>query len=675
MRSDKYPRLSSPISIGPAILKNRIIMGSMHTGFEEEKNGFKKLAEFYEARAKGGVSLIVTGGISPNRSGWLAPFSSKLTTKKESYKHKIITETVHSHDCKILLQILHSGRYGYHPFSCAPSKIKSPITPFTPRKLSIYGIKKTINDYINCAELANHCGYDGVEIMGSEGYLINQFITTNTNNRNDEWGGSYNNRVRFALNIIRGIRERIGTDFIIMYRLSLLDLINNGSSWEETKRLAYDIEKAGANIINTGIGWHESRIPTIASNVPRAAFTPITKQLKPHISIPIVATNRINNPETIERLLEDNFADLVSMARPFLSDPNFVNKAITGNDRTINTCIACNQACLDNVFKKKAASCLVNPEIGFEGKSITSLTSTKKNIAVVGAGPAGCMCAIYLSQKKHKVTLYEMSSKIGGQLNLANKIPGKQEFNETLRYINNQLDFYNIEVILNHKVEEKELLTNKYDAVIISTGITPRTPSIKGINSKIVLSYRDILTKNINFKKNIGIIGAGGIGFDVATFLAYKDSKMGISKKEFYDEWGIDITARKEAGIIPPNIKPSNFNIYLLQRKKTKMGISLGKTTGWIHRKALQNKKVNFISGVEYEEITENGLRLKQGKKIIYLELDHLIICAGQEASNYLYLSLKNKRDNVFVIGGAYEAKEIDAQSAIKQAYELARII
>ena len=675
MIENKYPYLSKQLDLGFTILQNRVMMGSMHTGLEHNKHGYHKLADFYKARAKGGVSLIVTGGVSPNISGWVKPFSSKLTTKHEAIKHQIITQSVHEFNSKILMQILHSGRYGYHPLACAPSKLKSPISPFTPRKLTVYGINKTINDYINCAELAQLAGYDGVEIMGSEGYLINEFLVSRTNKRDDNWGGDYTNRSRFAIQIIKGIRQATGPNFIIMYRLSLLDLVKNGSSWKETIKLAKDIEIAGATIINTGIGWHESRVPTIASSVPRGAFTPITKKLKPYIKIPIVATNRINTPDLIEDLLQNDIADIISMARPFLADPNFINKAITGNKDLINTCIACNQACLDNVFAKKTASCLVNPTVGIEGELESKPINLPKKIAIVGAGPAGSMCAIYLSKKGHIVTLFDSSDKIGGQLNLACMVPGKEEFHETLRYLNMQLKHYKVKVELNNRVEANKLGIDKFDIVIIATGVIPKSPNIDGISKHNVITYQDVLLNKVPLKKDIAIIGAGGIGFDVATYLAYQESNIGTNAIEFYKEWGIDITGEEQSGLKNPEVAPSKYNIYLLQRKTTKMGKSLGKTTGWIHRTALKNKNVKFLNGVDYKRIDNDGINICRNGTQIKLNVGHVIICAGQSSSQELYNNLKDKRDNVFIIGGAKEAKEIDAKSAIQQAFDLAKII
>ncbi|MFT6835761.1 MAG: 2,4-dienoyl-CoA reductase (NADPH2) [Francisellaceae bacterium] len=672
-----FPKMFEPLDLGFTTLRNRVIMGSMHTGLEEDKKGFYKLAEFYRRRAKGGVGLIVTGGISPNKRGWLLPFGAKMNTKKESNKHKVITEAVHEEGGKILMQILHAGRYGYHPFIVAPSKIKSPISPFKPRKaLSNWGISNTIKSYGKSAKLAKDAGYDGVEIMGSEGYLINQFLVSRTNKRNDKWGGTFAKRMKFAVDIIKTVRQTVGNDFIIMFRLSMIDLVENGSSWEEIIILAKAVEEAGATIINTGIGWHEARIPTIGTMVPRAAFVSITKKIKPELTIPVVATNRINTAETIEEILSDGTADLVSMARPLLADPDFVVKAQNGKVEGINTCIACNQACLDHIFSRKNASCLVNPIACRETELNISSTANKKKIAVVGSGPAGCSFAITAAECGHHVTLYEMSDKIGGQFNIASKIPGKEEFSETLRYFDYQIKSLGISLQLNHTVTIDDVKQGQFDEIIISTGVKPRIPNIEGVEHKKVITYMDfILGKKSLCGKKIAIIGAGGIGFDVATFLVHSGQQIGKNKEEFYKEWGIDIHMDQTGGLQQAQVKASAYDVYLLQRKEEKQGARLGKTTGWIHRATLKHKQVNQISGVKYNKIDDQGLHYSKGDVTYILDVDNVILCSGQNSVRELYDKLSEHNITARIIGGADVAAEVDAKRAIKQAVELAVVI
>lgn len=664
--------LNQPLNLGFTELKNRIIMGSMHTGLEEDKKDFRRLAQFYETRAKGGVGLIVTGGIAPSRRGWLAPFSAKLTTKKEAKKHTLITESVHQHGSKILLQILHAGRYGYHPLIVAPSKIKSPISPFTPKALRRSGVKTIVEQFAHSAELAKLAGYDGVEIMGSEGYLINQFLVGRTNKRHDEYGGNFTNRMRFAVDIVKKIRQACGDDFIIMFRLSMLDLVEDGSNWEEVVLLAETLEDAGVTIINTGIGWHEARIPTIATMVPRAAFTPITQKLKPFVSTPLVATNRINHPIVIENILKEGHCDLVSMARPFLADAEFVNKAINHQFDDINTCIACNQACLDHVFLKKEASCLVNPIACRETELHLVKTDQPKNLAVVGAGPAGCSFAITASQRGHNVTLFEKSHAIGGQFNLASVIPGKEEFKETLRYFNHKIDQLGIHLKLNS--EFNLAMANDFDEVIISSGVKPRIPELEGITHPKVATYMEILTKQKNPGAKVAIIGAGGIGIDVADYLAFFHSNHSDAS-EFYKEWGIDIHAETRGGLMKPEITPSPYEIHLLQRKKEPIGKRLGKTTGWIHRMTLRHKKVTLHSGVIYHKIDDNGLHFSIDDQMQCLAVDTIILCSGQLSVNELFHKLQEKNIKAHIIGGADVAKELDAKRAIEQATRLALTI
>ncbi len=671
----KYPHLLSPLDLGFTTLKNRVLMGSMHTGLEEEKNGFHKLAAFYKERAKGGVGLIVTGGVAPNISGWVAPFASKLTTKKEIEKHKLITKAVHAEGGKIALQILHAGRYAFHPLAVAPSAIKSPISPFKPWRMPSFMIENTINDYANCALSAQEAGYDGVEIMGSEGYLINQFLVKKTNKRTDKWGGSYENRMRFAVEIVRLTREKVGPRFIIIYRLSLMDLIENGSSWEEIVTLAKEIEKAGATIINTGIGWHEARIPTIATMVPRGTFTFTTQKIRSELKIPVITTNRINTPEKAEEVLAKGEADMVSMARPMLADSNFVVKAMTNRSNEINTCIGCNQACLDHAFVGKVASCLVNPRACHETELVYTKTTNIKNIAVIGAGPAGLATAVTLAKRGHTVTLFDKEENIGGQFNIAKQIPGKEEFYETLRYYQTKIEKYAITLKLGHEVTTDELIMDKFDEIVIATGITPRTPKINGINHPKVLSYIDVIKHKKPVGNKVAIIGAGGIGFDVAEYLLHNklETPDAIS---FMQEWGIDHTLSTRGGLLSHKVIPHTAReIYLCQRTAGKLGKKLGKTTGWIHRASLKKHKVKMLSDLEYTKIDNAGLHfIKDGKNSV-LPVDNIIICAGQDSYNKLAVELATKNINSHVIGGAFEAHELDAKFAIRQGSELAAIL
>ncbi|MCF6807161.1 NADPH-dependent 2,4-dienoyl-CoA reductase [Thiotrichales bacterium 19S9-12] len=662
--------LNQPLDLGFTQLKNRIIMGSMHTGLEEDKSLYR-LAKFYEERAKGGVGLIVTGGISPSRRGWLIPFGAKLTTKKEAKKHQVITDCVHEHGSKILLQILHAGRYGYHPLIVAPSKIKAPISPFTPRALTRFGINRIIKQFARSAYLAQQAGYDGVEVMGSEGYLINQFLVSRTNQRDDQFGGNFNHRMRIAVEIIKAIRATCGNNFIIMFRLSMLDLVENGSSWEEVVELAKTLEANGVTIINTGIGWHEARIPTIATMVPRAAFTPITKKLKPYVSTPLVATNRINDPDVIEYVLKEEHCDLISMARPFLADAQFVNKAINHKKETINTCIGCNQACLDHVFAKKEASCLVNPLACHETELKVEKADNPKNIAVVGAGPAGCAFAITAAERGHKITLFEKNNSIGGQFNLASEIPAKVEFKETLRYFSTQIERFNINLKTNTAVTSSMLLDGNFDEIIIASGVKPRIPQLEGVSHPKVATYMEILTKQKVPGKKVAIMGAGGIGVDVADYLSYNhvDSKDHLSA--FYKEWGIDINANHRGGLMTPQISPSPYELHLLQRKKERIGKRLGKTTGWIHRMNLKNKGIKLYSGVTYKKIDDQGLHIHIDEKDQCLDVDTIILCTGQLSVNELYDELKDKV-SAHIIGGAELANELDAKRVIDQAVRLA---
>src|SRR6185437_4035732 len=672
MRMTKYPYLLSPLDLGFTTLKNRVVMGSMHTGLEEEKDGFNRLAAFYAERARGGVGLIVTGGVAPDFCGWAYPFSAKMTSKKEVNQHKVITEAVHNNGGKIAMQILHTGRYAYHPFAVAPSAIKSPITPFKPWKLPNFLVEKTINNYARCAGLAQDAGYDGVEVMGSEGYLINEFIVTKTNKRTDKWGGSYENRIRFPLEIIRRIRQKVGPNFIIIYRLSLADLVEDGSSWDEVVMLAKKIEEAGATIINSGIGWHESRVPTIATMVPRAAFTFASQKLRGEVKIPIITTNRINTPEVGEEIIANNVADMVSMARPMLADADFVLKASKDRANEINTCIGCNQACLDHAFVKKVASCLVNPQACHETELVYTKTLSPKRIAVVGAGPAGLSCAVIAAKRGHKVTLYDKNDMIGGQFNLAKQIPGKEEFYETLRYFKVKIAKYNIDLKLGHEVTMEELLKEQFDEIVIATGILPRTPTFEGINHPKVLSYLEVIRDKKPVGKKVAIIGAGGIGFDVAEYLLHDDQPISID--EFTHEWGVDKSLTHRGGIVKmPVIETPLREIYLCQRKDGKLGKRLGKTTGWIHRASLKMHKVKMLSGLSYDKIDDVGLHYTHDNQKHVLEVDNIIICAGQESHNALAHALAQQNiANVHVIGGAFLALELDAKFAINQGSRLA---
>ena len=650
-------------------------MGSMHTGLEEEKNGYKRMAAYFGERAKGGVGLIVTGGISPNIAGWVGPFSSKLTSKRTARKHRLITDEVHKYDGKICMQILHSGRYGYHPFSVSASTIKSPITPFKPKALSKRGIRKTINDFANCAKLAQYAGYDGVEIMGSEGYLINQFIVKRTNRRTDEWGGEYKNRIKFPLEIVKKVREVVGEKFIIIFRLSMLDLVENGSSWEEVVQLAKQLELLGVNIINTGIGWHEARIPTIATRVPRGGFSWVTKKMMGEVSIPLITTNRINTPEIAEKILANGHANMVSLARPFLADPNFVKKAIEGKSDEINTCIACNQACLDHVFKRKIASCLVNPIACHETEITLSNTKSAKKIAVVGAGPAGLAFSTTAAERGHNVTLFDKSNEIGGQFNLAKQIPGKEEFHETLRFYNKMIEKHGVELKLNTKFESAD--ASGFDEVIVATGIIPRKLSIEGIDHEKVVSYLDVLQNKITIGEKVAIIGAGGIGFDVAEYLTHQGESTALSSSAFMKEWGVDQNLDARGGVegVESQVIKSSRKVFLLQRKKSKVGAGLGKTTGWAHRFSLRSKNVKMINGVTYSKIDDTGLHYVKNEKKIILDVDHIVICAGQLSNSSLHKQLISNEVKAHLIGGAFKAAEIDAKEAINQAVKLAAVI
>jgi 2,4-dienoyl-CoA reductase (NADPH2) len=666
-----YPHLLEPLDLGFTTLRNRTLMGSMHLGLEEEKGGFDKLAAFYAERAKGGVGLIVTGGISPNISGWVAPFAGRMTSNRHAKKHKVITEAVHAEGGKICMQILHSGRYGYHPLAVSASAAKSPITPFKPRALSVSGIKSTIKDYANCAGLAQKAGYDGVEIMGSEGYLINQFFCERTNQRDDEWGGSLENRARLAIEVVKSVRKKVGAEFIIIYRLSMLDLVEGGAKWDEVVYLAKEIEKAGATLINTGIGWHEARVPTISTSVPRAAFTWITKRMKAEVSLPLITTNRINTPEVAESVLADGHADMVSMARPFLADSHFVAKAMQNESKLINTCIACNQACLDHAFEQKRASCLVNPQACYETELTFSPTSNKKKLAVIGAGPAGLSFAMYAADRGHEVHLYDQASEIGGQFNYAKQIPGKEEFYETLRYFKHQLERAKVSIHLNTLANVETLKDAGFDEVILATGIKPRSLTIEGHDHPKVLGYLDVLRDHVEVGQRVAVIGAGGIGFDVAEFLV-EDADLTENRDKWLAHWGIDKSYADGGALKEKELTPTTREVFLLQRKNTKVGKGLGKTTGWIHRQSLKLHNVKMINGVSYEKIDDKGLHVVINDKPKLLEVDNVIVCAGQEPFTPLKAPLEEAGFKVHIIGGADVAAELDAKRAIRQGAELA---
>ena len=677
--TDRYPHLLAPLDLGFTKLRNRVLMGSMHTGLEDNPKHFHRLTAYFAERARGGVGLIVTGGFAPNIEGWAAPFSGRLTTHAAAARHRPITAAVHAEGGAIALQILHTGRYGYHPLAVAPSRIKSPISPFTPRALSSRGVERQIRGFVRCAQLAREAGYDGVEVMGSEGYFINQFLVTHTNRRTDEWGGSYQNRMRLPVEIVQRTREAVGRDFIIVYRLSMLDLVPDGSTWEEIVQLAKAIERAGASIINTGIGWHEARVPTIATSVPRAAFAWVTKKLKGEVGIPLCTTNRINAPDVAEQVLADGCADVVSMARPLLADADFVNKAAAGRADEINTCIACTQACLDHVFQRNIASCLVNPRAAFETEIVVRPAESRKRIAVVGAGPAGLACATTLAERGHRVELFESAGEIGGQFNMAKRVPGKEEFQETLRYFSRRIETTGVQLRLGTRATAADLIANSFDDVVVATGVTPRDPHIAGEDEQRgagrVLSYVDVLLHGKPVGPRVAIVGAGGIGFDVAEFLVNEGHSTTLDPVAWMAEWGVTDPGTSRGGIANPVVTPPARRVYLLQRKPAPLGKGLGKTTGWIHRASLRMKRVEMIGGVNYERIDERGLHISFGEthaKPIVLEVDTVVFCSGQEPLRELADRLRAAGVAVHLIGGADVAAELDAKRAIEQGIRLA---
>ncbi|MFE7033317.1 FAD-dependent oxidoreductase [Streptomyces sp. NPDC057621] len=665
-----YPHLLNPLNLGFTTLPNRVLMGSMHIGLEEAEHGFTRMAEFYAARARGGVGLIVTGGIAPNEAGRPYEGGAKLTTEAEAEQHAEITAAVHREGGRIAMQILHFGRYAYHPDLVAPSALQAPISPHTPRALTDAEVERTIDDYARAARLAKRAGYDGVEIMGSEGYLINEFIAAGTNKRDDRWGGSYENRTRFPLEIVRRVREAVGEDFIVIYRLSMLDLVPGGSSLDEVITLAKAVEAAGATIINTGIGWHEARIPTIATSVPRGAYTWVTKKVMGAVSIPLVTTNRINTPELAEQLLADGHADMVSMARPMLADPDFVSKAKAGRPEAINTCIGCNQACLDHTFGGKITSCLVNPRACHETELVLAPTRTRKRIAVVGAGPAGLACAVSAAERGHDVTLYDAAGEIGGQLNVARKVPGKQEFDETIRYFRTQLQLHGVDVRLNTPVTDGDLAA--YEEVVVATGVGPRTPEIPGVDHPSVVGYLDVLRDGAPVGDRVAILGAGGIGFDVAEYLTDSGDKASEDPATYFRHWGVDMDYQAPGGLAAPERPAPPRSVHLLQRKASKVGAGLGKTTGWIHRAELKHRGVTMVPGVRYDRIDDAGLHVTVDGESSVLPVDTIVLCTGQEPRRDLYEALRAAGRSVHLIGGADVAAELDAKRAIKQGTELA---
>ena len=675
MTASHYPYLLAPLDLGFTTLRNRTLMGSMHTGLEEQPGGFERMAAYFAERAKGGVGLMVTGGIAPNDEGGVYSGAAKLSTAEEAEKHLVVTRAVHAEGGKICLQILHAGRYAYSPRQVAPSAIQAPINPFTPKELDEAGIEKQISDFVTCAQLAQSAGYDGVEIMGSEGYLINQFLAAQTNHRTDRWGGSYENRMRLALEIVRRTREAVGPNFIIIYRLSMLDLVAGGSDWEEIVQLAKAVEQAGVTLINTGIGWHEARIPTIATKVPRGAFSKVTAKLRGSVSVPLITTNRINTPEIAEQILAEGDADMVSMARPFLADPEFVNKAAAGRANEINTCIGCNQACLDHTFGGKLTSCLVNPRACHETELNYLPTIAVKKIAVVGAGPAGLSAATVAAERGHQVTLFDSASEIGGQFNVAKRVPGKEEFYETLRYFSHKLRTTGVELRLNTRVDVQQLVAGEFDEIILATGIAPRTPAIPGIDHPKVLSYLDVILQRKPVGTSVAVIGAGGIGFDVSEFLVQEGEATSQNREAFWREWGIDSRLEARGGVagIKPEVHAPARQVYLLQRKTSKVGDGLGKTTGWIHRAGLKNKHVQMLNSVEYLSIDNDGLQIRIGEgEPQVLPVDNIVICAGQDPLRELQDGLLAAGQSVHLIGGADVAAELDAKRAINQGSRLA---
>jgi 2,4-dienoyl-CoA reductase (NADPH2) len=667
-----YPNLLSPLDLGFTTLRNRVIMGSMHTGLEDRAHHIDRLAEYFAERARGGVGLIITGGYAPNRTGWLLPLAAELVSSAQARRHRRITGPVHDAGGKILLQILHAGRYAYHPLSVSASSIKAPINPFRPRRLSSRGVQSTIDDFARCALLAREAGYDGVEIMGSEGYLINQFLAPRTNKRSDAWGGTPERRRRFPVEIVRRTRASVGSDFIICYRMSMADYVEDGQSWDEILSLATDVEAAGATMINSGFGWHEARVPTIVTSVPNSAFIDISHAVAGHVNIPVVASNRINMPQAAEQILADTHVQLISMARPLLADPEWVLKAQAARDDEINTCIACNQACLDHAFVKKTVSCLLNPRAGHETQLVLSPTRRTRSIAVVGAGPAGLATAVNAAQRGHNVTLFEANEFIGGQFDMARRIPGKEEFNETIRYFTAMLEKHGVTVRLGTRVSAAELAG--YDDVVLATGVTPRIPAIPGIAHPMVLTYAEAITGAKPVGKTVAVIGAGGVGFDVSELLVTDDSPT-LNLKDWKAEWGVADPWEQRGALTTPIPAPPAREVYLLQRTDGAQGKGLGKTSGWVHRASLKAKGVHQLSGVNYERVSDDGLHISFGPKRErpqLLAVDTVVLCAGQEPVRDLEGDLRQMGVDPHIIGGAAFAAELDAKRAIKQGTELA---
>ncbi|MFI7103653.1 FAD-dependent oxidoreductase [Streptomyces sp. NPDC050161] len=670
-----YPHLMSPLDLGSVTLPNRVLMGSMHVGLEEAPDGFARMAAFYAARVRGGVGLIVTGGIAPNDAGRPGPGGAALTTDEEAERHRVVTEAVHREGGRIALQILHFGRYAHHAGLVAPSALQAPISPFTPHALTDEEVGRTVDDFVRTAELARSAGYDGVEIMGSEGYLINEFTAAATNRRTDRWGGSYENRMRFPVEIVRRVRERLGPDFLIVYRLSMLDLMPGGSTLPEVITLAQRIEAAGASLINTGIGWHEARIPTIAASVPRGAYAWVTRRVRGAVSVPLVAVNRINTPEVAEQLLADGSADLVALARPLLADPDFVAKAGRGAADTINTCIGCNQACLDHTFSGRITSCLVNPRACHETELVLAPTRLRKRVAVVGAGPAGLACAVSAAERGHHVTLFDAAEQIGGQLDVARRVPGKEEFHETLRYFRHQLDRWRVDVRLGTAVTAATLTCGGFDETVLATGVTPRRPQIPGIDHPSVLSYLDVLRDGAPVGARVAVIGAGGIGFDVAEFLTDDGEAASLDPAAFFRKWGVDTGYGARGGLTAPRRTAPPRTVHLLQRRTTKVGAGLGRTTGWIHRTELRHRGVTLHAGADYHLIDDAGLHVTVGGERQVLAVDTVVLCAGQEPRRELYDALTAAGHPARLIGGADVAAELDAKRAIDQGTRLAAVL
>ena len=670
MTASPYPHLLAPLDLGFVKLRNRVLMGSMHTGLEDRARDYPKLAAYFAERARGGVGLMVTGGIAPNFRGSLAPFASKLSWRYEVGRHRFVTSAVHAEGGHICMQILHAGRYAYHPFSVAPSALKSPITPFTPRALSARGVEGQIADFVHSARLAREAGYDGVEIMGSEGYFINEFLAPRTNKRDDAWGGDPARRMRLPVEIVKRTREALGKDFILIYRLSMLDLVEEGSDWSEVVALAKAVEAAGASLINTGIGWHEARVPTIATRVPRAAFTWVTHKLRREVTLPLITANRINTPDVAEAVLANGDADMVSMARPLLADPEWVKKAAAARSDEINTCIACNQACLDQIFERERASCLVNPRACRETELIVAPAAVRKRIAVVGAGPAGLAAAVTAAERGHEVTLFDASREIGGQFNMAKRIPGKEEFHETLRYFRRRLELTGAKLELGREVDAEALKAAGFQEIVLATGVRPRMPAIPGLDHPKVLSYLDVLLLGKAVGARVALVGAGGIGFDVAEFLAQPAPSSTLDVGRFLREWGVDEAYAGRGGLVKPMLEAPVRKLYLLQRTEGRFGKSLGKTTGWAHRASLKARGVETIGGVEYERIDDAGLHVRVGGQARLLEVDNVVICAGQESRRELQAGLAGV--STHLIGGALLAAELDAKRAIAEGTRLA---